>query len=335
MSRRRQRILLRAILTLLITAGVLLLVFRQIDQTQASRYRETREEGTQEFMEEGIIEWNGRRYRKKPATTVILVAGIDQDATAIPPGINRYRNGGQADFLILLAVDHGERQIHQLQIDRDTMAQVMVLGVYGNETGLRPLQICLAHSFGARSEENARYTVQAVSRLMDGLEINGYYMVDYSAIPLLTDALGGVSVTIPEDMTQVNPEWFEGHTLTLRGTDAETFVRTRQNVGEGTNAERMNRQAVYMRSAISRMRERLAEDSSFASSLLSTLRRVAETDLSDQTLLEELGESRDYEILPLDYLQGEYTLAENGYVEFYPEEGSATDWIMTHLYSER
>lgn len=323
-----------------ILAGGLLvcviLVIYLAGQDWSSRYHEERESGNEAFMEEGIVYWNGKRYRKKPALNLILVGGIDKESDSETAArTSNYRNGGQADFLLLLAIDHGEKQIYQLQIDRDTMTDVMVLGVYGNETGTREMQICLAHSFGANREDNAKYTVEAVRGLLDGLEIDGYYMVDYNAVSTLTDTLGGVTVTIPDDMTSVNPEWYKGHTITLQGKDAETFVRTRKTVGAGTNAERMNRQASYMRGAISKMNQNLSRDTAFAGEFLATMRQIATTNLSEQTLAEEINESHSYEVQPIETLPGEYTLSDNGFVEFYPEEGSTTEWIMTHLYSER
>jgi LCP family protein required for cell wall assembly len=330
-------ILLRAALILLITGAALFVLLRMTDRSWSDRYRlqETRETGNQAFMDEGIVEWNGNRYRKKPALTLILLAGIDKDGTEAPSPRVNYRNGGQADFLMLLAIDHGEKQVHQLQIDRDTMAEVTILGVYGNETGTRELQICLAHSFGARTEDNARYTVRAVRKLLNDLEIDGYYMVDYSAVPVLTDLLDGVPVTIPEDMTAVHHEWYRGHTVTLTGTDAETFVRTRKTVGSGTNAERMERQSVYMRGVVDRIHQKLSDDAHFASDLVSAFRSIAVTDLTDQRLMEEIGEARSYEVMPVDRLPGHYEQDSNGFVEFYPDQDSPAEWIMNHLYRVR
>ena len=333
----RKTVLLRAAVSLVIAGVIFFLLITLTNQSWMKQYQhpEIRESGNQAFMDEGIVEWNGERYRKKPALTIILVAGIDKDGTeTASPRVN-YRNGGQADFLMLLAIDHGEKQIHQLQIDRDTMAEVTVLGVYGNETGTRELQICLAHSFGARPEDNAKYTVRAVRTLLNDLEIDGYYMVDYSAVPVLTDLLDGVPVTIAEDMTPINPEWYKGHTITLKGTDAETFVRTRKSIGSGTNAERMNRQMVYMRSVVDRIYQKLSDTPDFASELVSTIQSIAVTDLTNKRLLEEINGARSYEVLPVDHLSGRYELDDSGYVEFHPDTGSCTEWIMTHLYSVR
>ena len=337
MSEQQKTVLLRAVIILL-AAGALLVALPELaGDAWLSRYQlqETRETGNQAFMDEGIVEWNGNRYRRKPALTLILLAGIDKDGTEVSSPRVSYRNGGQADFLMLLAIDHGEKQIHQLQIDRDTITEVTILGVYGNETGTRELQICLAHSFGAIPEDNAKYTVRAVRTLLNDLEINGYYMVDYSAVPIMTDLLDGVPVTVEEDMTTVNPEWYKGHTITLAGPDAETFVRTRQTVGRGTNAERMNRQAIYMRGVITKIHEKLSENTDFASQLISTFHSIAVTDLTDMALLEEINKARTYEVLPVDHLPGHYEQDDSGFIEFYPDDGAEKEWIMNHLYSVR
>ena len=170
---------------------------------------------------------------------------------------------------------------------------------------------------------------------MNDLEIDGYYMVDYSSVPALTELLGGVPVTIDEDMTSVNPEWYKGHTITLHGKDAETFVRTRKTVGSGTNAERMNRQAVYLRSVTAGIHQKLSENTEFASEMMATLHSIAVTDLPDKKLLEEIREAASYEVLPVDRLQGHYEPDDSGFVAFYPDTDSATEWIMKHLYSIR
>ena len=151
------------------------------------------------------------------------------------------------------------------------MTEVDILGVFGNEVGTRILQICLAHSFGATPADNAKYTVRAVQNLLGGLAIDGYYMIDYSSVPVINDALGGVPVDIAFDMTSVNPAWTEGSTVTLRGQEAEAFVWARKTVGAGTNEERMIRQNEFMNSAIALLNSRLSEDLGFGEEFLNML----------------------------------------------------------------
>ncbi len=342
MNRKYKSALLRAALLCLACALILAGGLRLLDWAQQKEYREGRGSGTTEFMQSSDVIYQGVRYRKTPNVSVLLIAGIDLDGNRAGVSTSRYRSGGQADFLLLLAVDHTHRQIHQLQIDRDTMADVTVLSVYGRETGKRRLQICLAHSYGATKEDQAKYTVRAVRGLMnsgnDGLgmdlAVDGYYMFDYTAIPSLNDALGGVTVTIPEDMTSVDAEWTEGSVVTLQGKKAETFVRTRQTVGEGTNRERMSRQSIYMDSMIRRMHELVSDDKGFATHLLSKLKKDAVTDLSDQQLVQEINEASAYEVLPVEYLEGTYGTDDGGFVTFEMKENSAFEWILKHLYTK-
>ena len=334
MNGQRKRTIVRAVVLCVIAAGLLLASMWFIDRMQREQYKEARGTGTDAFMEAGSVTWEGERYKKTPGVTTILIAGIDREQDARQGvGTSRYRDGGQADFLLLLAVDRTHRQVHQLQIDRDAMTEVSVLGVYGQETGTRVMQICLAHSYGANGEENARYTVKAVRGLMNGLSIDDYYMLDYGAVPVLNDALGGVTVTVPDDMSSVNPLWTKGSVVTLAGDEAETFVRTRKTVGEGTNEERMGRQNAFMQSALAALREALAKRAEFGSQLITSLRPHVTTSLTDQRLLETIQGAADYEILPVEYLEGAYAIGESGFMEFYPGEGSAEQWIMRHLYT--
>lgn len=313
---------------ILLTAGILIL--RRMEQDE---YAETRETMTEGFGQLKTVEWHGRTYREKPAVTTLLICGTDRSGNEDATGVKQYRSGSPADFLMLVAIDHTGKQIHQLQIDRDTMTDVMILGVFGNEVGTKVLQICLSHNYGDTAEDNAKYTVRAVQNLMDGLEIDGYYMIDYSAVPALNDALGGVTVHMDFDMTSVNPAWTKGATVTLHGKEAETFVRSRMTIGQGTNKERMVRQAEFMRQAIKTMRQKVKDDLEIGEGLLKSLEEISTTNMTTKRLAEELVQMKDYEILEVDHPAGEYQIGEDGYVEFYMEEGAAVEWALEHLYT--
>ena len=96
----------------------------------------------------------------------------------------------------------------------------------------------------------------------------------------------------------------------------------------------MRRQNEFMQSAISQFRAKLAKDAAFGAQLLTALKKNAVTNLTDQKLLEEIQQSSAYEVLPVEYLEGEYRIGENGLMEFYPRDGSAENWIMNHLYTK-
>lgn len=329
----RKTYVVRAILSFFIASVILVCLIMFLQKMNENSYQEKQTEMTDGFGELRKVEWNGVTYKEKPAVTIWLIAGIDKADNASNTAANTYRNGGQADFLLIVAIDHTSKQIHQLQIDRDTMTGVVTLGIFGNETGMRTMQICLSHSFGKTPQDNARYTVRAVQSLLEGIVIDGYYIISYSAIPEFNDALGGVTVHLADDMTDVNPAWTMGSTVTLHGKEAEAFVRARRNVGSGTNQERMIRHKEYMQNAIAQMNSQIRESPSFCNKLLQSLQSCAATNMSITYLETELMKAYSYEILPVDYLEGEYSIGEDGFTEFHIQSDSAVEWVIQHLYT--
>ncbi len=330
----RHRRWIRAAVIAAAAIAILIVGLMILKQNDDEQYKESRGTMSEGFGQLKTVDIGGKKYREKPAVTTILIAGIDKANAVENVSASNYRKGGQADFLLLLAIDHTDQVIHQLQIDRDTMTDVITLGVFGNEAGTRVQQICLAHAFGLTPEDNARYTVKAVENLLDGIEIDGYYMIDYSGVPALNDALGGVPVKIEFDMTSVNPEWEKGKTVTLHGKDAETFVRSRMTIGAGTNEERMVRQSEYMRNAISQMNKRIKADPSFAEALVEELQNLSVTNMTTKRLAEELREVYGYRTLAVDHPAGTYTKGADGFVEFHMQEGAAVEWVLEHLYTK-
>ena len=63
-----------------------------------------------------------------------------------------------------------------------------------------------------------------------------------TAIRVLNDLVGGVSVTMEEDGTQIDPAFVKGATVRLSGSQAEAFVRARMGLENDTNLARMQRQ---------------------------------------------------------------------------------------------
>lgn len=330
-----KRTWIKAAVIAVIGVAVLAVALILLNNSDNAAYQARRGTMSDGFGELKTIEWQGDTYREKPAVTTILVAGIDKPDAVANNDASEFRNGGQADFIMLVAIDKTDKQIHRLQIDRDTMTEIDILGVFGNEVGTRVQQICLSHSFGATPEDNAKYTMRAVRNLLGGMDIDGYYMIDYAAMPTLNDALGGVPVKMEFDMTSVNPAWTKGSTVTLHGKEAEAFVRSRMTVGHGSNYERMFRQAEYMTSAIAKMKQRIANDLSFGEGLLKTLSSVSVTNMTQKRLISELNEAYGFEYLAVDHPEGEYAMGEDGFVEFHMKENSAVEWVLNHLYTKQ
>ena len=330
----KKRNWIRAGILGLIALAVLVAGIILINNSDRDEYAEKRGTMTEGFGQMKTVTVDGVTYREKPAVTTLLIVGVDKPEATGNVTANSYRDGGQADFLMLLAIDHTDKKIHQLQLDRDTMAEIDILGIFGNEVGTRTTQLCLAHSFGATPEDNAKYTIRAVERLLDGVEIDGYYMIDFTAVPVLNDALGGVKVKVEFDMTPVNPAWTQGSTVTLKGKEAEQFVRARMTVGSGTNEERMVRQNEFMTKAVAQLKAKIGEDLSFGEKVLEQVRGLSVSNMTVKRLAEELNKARGYETLAVDHPEGEYTTGKDGFTEFHMKDGAAVQWVLQHLYTK-
>ena len=204
-----------------------------------------------------------------------LFIGTDQGGNSDPEDFR----GEMADFLLLMVLDHTENTIGCLQIDRNTVTDVRELDFAGKEITSRKLQICTAHWYGRSPEMAAENTVYAVQKLLGLGKIDGYFELNIGDVGLMNHAVGGVEVTVEDDLTPSDPTLRKGETLVLDDGQAERFVRARMSVGEGTNAERMSRQGQYMAAFFRKVREKTAEDPKFGLNLWNALRDAAVSDM--------------------------------------------------------
>lgn len=320
----------RAFLSLALLLVLLLCVFVAGSLFDRSRQQpQQRGSMSEDFAQRPRVQYNGEEYVRRMEQTPVLLMGVDRSADVQSEG---FRQGGQADFLMLVLIDHENAQVRRLQIDRDTMTQVVTLGVLGNRVGTRELQICLSHGFGADDAERCQYTVEAVENLLQGAKIDLYAALDLESIGLLNDALGGVEVTVSEDLTAHDPALTKGSTVRLSADQAEIFVRYRYAIGGGTNEERMLRQRVYMQSAWDSLRAQAGKDVSFVERLYDSLGEALETNIARGRLVNEMDRAINYDILPVETLAGEYTIGPDGFMEFHADADSALAWVMEAMY---
>lgn len=284
------------------------------------------------FASEALtMQYGGRTwtYRGRELTNLLLI-GVDWEESENT--VSR-RYAGQADFLFLITIDRENKIVSTLQLDRDTMADIRVYGPFGDYTGIQKTQICLSHAYGKSDAQNCENTVWAVNRLLGGIPIDGYITLDMSGITALNDALGGVTVTLKEDFSALDPEMTKGATLTLRGMQAEIFVRSRMDVGDGTNVSRMQRQHTFIRSAEELLVQRMNEDMNYAGTLYDTLAGHMTTNIERGWLINKAYECRDYRRPETKMLAGGHCIGTDGFMEFHADE-DALNALLTEMLFE-
>ena len=320
-NRSAKALIFLAVLALLAAGGYL--IGRRLENSA----EEPRSQMTAGFgkYEEKI--YRGETYYKKTGLTTLLLMGIDRDTTQAQ---HRYRDGGQADFLMLLVIDHEGKAVHQLQIERDTMARVHTLTILGDDGGYMNLQICLSHGYGKDQTACAENTIEAVSHYLDNLGVDLYMAVDYSAIAQINDLLGGVTVTLKDDFG--TPEMTAGTTLTLQGQQAETFVRARMSVGDGTNASRQLRQREWLDGAKALMKAKVQADANFFGEMIDELGDRLVTNASRGRLINEFNAAFGYETGAVEQIPGEYTTGQNGFTEYHTQGEDVSAWVIQAAY---
>lgn len=280
------------------------------------------------------IAYEGKHYIKKARCVNILLMGIDRSQTTEATGV-QFRNGGQADMLLLISLDEKAKTMTAIAIDRDTMTDVTVLGVLGNHAGTKKMQVCLSHGFGDGKAQSCKLACEAVSGLLLGTAIDYYAAMDMDGIPTLNDALGGVAVTLEDDFTMHDPAMFKGATLTLHGKQAEYFVRGRMEVGDGTNASRMKRQQVFMDGLSKRWSEKLSgsANADFVGELFDALSPYLVTDMKRGRMINLAWQARDYANQGTRQLDGEHVIGEDGFVEFHAESSALERLVIQQFYT--
>lgn len=313
---------------LVILAAVLVLYFGGSWLEKKAEKPESRTQLPQ--ADQDTVEVDGVTYRKKNRLTTILVMGVDHDTQ----DSYEYRKAGQADFLRLVVLDKENKTVQQLQIDRDTMTPVTVLGLLGDRYEPVTEQICLGYAFGDGRESSCEVTVEAVENLLGGQTIDQYLAMGLDGISTLNDLAGGVTVTLEDDFSAIDPAMTKGTTLTLQGDQAETYVRTRRSIGVGTNEARMVRQEAYIKQLSVQLDEKLQQSQSFASEAYDALQPYLTTSMAKGQLVNEAWAAKDYTRLDTIKPDGTYQIGEDGFMEFYPDADALQQAVLQLFYEK-
>ena len=318
------------IAALVIVAGTAGIFFTGQDSArETAADTEKKNEGQ---MEEADLVWNGTAYDYNDHLSNYLFLGIDSREKA------QTRTGqadaGQADALYLLSWDRVEDKVTVITIPRDTMTQIEVFGPDGESFGMTEDHISLSYAYGDGSHESCRLARDAVSNLLYGLPIQGYCSINMDGLPILTESVGGVTVTVPNDSLEaVDPKFQEGAQVTLRGEDTETFVRYR-DTGESQSAlARMERQQEYIRAYAEAAKKKFAEDPGFITTLYGELEPYMVTNMGTDefaSIMQSLSEGSGSEswIVPGEGTEGK------SYDEYHVDDGALYGKIIETFYEE-
>ena len=205
---------------------------------------------------------DGREYRLNTNIQTVLFMGIDKNAKSDMG--DRAGENGQSDSLNLLIVDRETKKAQILQISRDSMVDIDIYSASGEKMISEPGQIALQYAYGDGEEESCRLTAGKVSELLYGVNVDSYLSLTMEGMVKAADAIGGVTMTVPEDYTWIDPAFSKGATLTMDGEMVEKYVRSRDTEVLESNVQRMERQSQFMGALIEKL-QNVKETSNYLS----------------------------------------------------------------------
>lgn len=311
---------------LLIGIGYLWDVIRKQDQ---DRNTEKNTEVLSQADKDTIFH-NGEAYVYNKNKKNILFLGIDKgEEITISDTIGK---GGQADTIMLLSIDNEKNTTSILQISRNAMTDIDLYDKNGNYYTSIKAQLATQYAYGNGADTSCWATKRTVSELLNDLPIAGYFALDISGVSVINDMIGGVTITIPEDYTEIDPAFVKGATITLNGEQAEKYVRYRDPDMIGGNDLRMQRQAQYIPALLSSLRKISEKSDDELNRMMEAVSKYTVTDLSADDLMVML--KMDWNMENIETVPGESKKGEK-YEEFYVDEENLQKILIKTFYKQK
>ncbi|MGW7202915.1 LCP family protein [Streptomyces sp. NPDC054837] len=201
--------------------------------------------------------------------TTFLLVGVDSRSSKPTTGreatAQLWKYGAQrSDTLMLVHLGPGERTASTVSIPRDSWVPI---------PGHGSAKINAAFSWGGPP-----LLIQTVEQLT-GVRVDHFGVIDWYGFRSLTDAVGGVPVTVPE--SSYDPEQhrhFTAGTQTMDGSEALAYVRQRHGLAGG-ELDRIERQQQFLRSLVGEVRGEVSVTDPFgAARMVDAITRTVSVD---------------------------------------------------------
>jgi len=192
----------------------------------------------------------------------ILLMGVDaRPGNAIDVGV-------RPDSLIVLRLDPAQQSCRILSIPRDTRVELPGYGEskinHALMVGGIPYQLLVTQDYL-------------------GIDIDHYFLIDFAAFQTVVDAVGGIAVRVPQDLTKNGEVVYAKGTHDFDGAEALAFARFRSTASDG-DATRVERHWAILQALASATR-----NASLATEVNTILPQIDEhirTDLSVAQMLD-------------------------------------------------
>lgn len=279
------------------------------------------------------VTWNGTTYEYNDHLSNFLFLGIDnREKTETKTG---QANAGQADALFLLSWDRVTYDMTLISIPRDTITDIEVFSADGESLGMTKDHISLSFAYGDGSYESCELAEDAVLNLLYGVPIQGCCAINMDGIPVLVEAVDGVTVTVPNDSLETaDPPYQEGEEVTLTADNVETFVRYRDTEESQSALARLERQNAFLNAYGQRVQEVFAADPGVVTQIYESLDPYMVTNIGNDQFLKIMeGAAGGDAAIERWTLPGEGTEG-TSFDEYHADDQALYEMIIQTFYEE-
>lgn len=230
------------------------------------------------------ILWNGDVYAYKEELINILILGIDGRGKAEK---NEYFGfGPRADSIYLAVVNPSQGSMEFINISRDIITPIKMYDSLGQDMGNYPMQIGLQYCNGDGLEGSCQLMESAVSNLLGNIPIHGYCALYWNGITEIHEAVGPVTVNVPEYLVNLDFVTFEKSGMTeLSAEQAKIYVQCRDINITGSDELRRQRQKEYFEALYDAAKKKISENPLSVLKIRDRIEPYLVTDLDTKEML--------------------------------------------------
>lgn len=282
------------------------------------------------LQDEHTVLVNGERYRFNDEVQTFLLLGIDSNMPVYTDG--SYNVHAFSDAIMLAAMDFRNERISLIAISRDTMCEFQCLNPDGTEGDRAYGQLALSFSYGDGEAKSCEITKSAVSQIMCDLPIVSCSALYLDGLQKLNDAVGGVTVTILEDIDYGYASMQQGAEVTLDGPMAEQYIRRRERTEWG-NPKRMERQKQYIIALLKKTMETVRKNPERILDIYNSIKDEVVTDLTaGEIVYLATAATRMTVDSEIRSIPGQVRLSEDSFAQYYINEKGLLDLLLDIYY---
>ncbi len=274
------------------------------------------------------VSYNGHTYQYNANMVSLLFIGFDRESVA-----ESGEAPGQADAVVVVALDTSTGAVKIVSIPRDSMVDVDVYDTSGNYVSTTSQQLCLAYSYGNGSDTSCQNVETSVSRILYNIPMSYYYALDKSGIGPLANAVGGVALTALDTIPDTTI--VKGDDQILMGNNAYKYVQYRDTTQLDSPLDRQERQIQFIKAFSSQVMETAVGNIGMISELYSTAGAYSVTNISSSELTYMVTTMLQHGITSVDMtsLTGEMTQG-SIYAEYHLDEDAVYQTVLDTYYTQ-